>query len=235
MVPYRGRMALRVARVVLAFATLAAYPFGEGARISASLAFLVAYAIFAAGTLYETGFDAQPRAIISLAIDGAFFAYCLWVLAVAWAPALAFGYLLTAAAMLHPYPRVIGAGAGAVLLIALETGAGPFLWLALSTAVLATAFALHKDYLERRMSNVLRHNVIIRSEAEGAREAERERVAADFHDGPLQNFISFQMRLEIVKKLLARDVEAATAELRQLQELCRPQVTGLRSFVRRMQ
>jgi len=227
-------MALRVARAGLAFATLAAYPFVEGAHISASLAFLVAYAIFAAGTLYETRFDSQPRAIVSLAIDGAFFAYCLWLLPVAWAPALAFGYLLTAAAMLHPYPRVIGTSAGAVLLIALGTGPGPFLWLALSTAVLATAFALHKDFLERRMSNVLRHNVIIRSEAEGAREAERERVAADFHDGPLQDFISFQMRLEIIKKLLARDVEAATEELRQLQELCRTQVTGLRSFVRSM-
>lgn len=42
------------------------------------------------------------------------------------------------------------------------------------------------------------------------------------------------MRLEIVKKLLARDVEAATEELRQLQDLCRSQVGELRSFVRSM-
>ena len=64
MVPYRGRMALRVARVFLAFVTLGAYPFIEGAHISASLAFLVAYAIFAAGTLYETRLDSQPHALI---------------------------------------------------------------------------------------------------------------------------------------------------------------------------
>jgi len=84
------------------------------------------------------------------------------------------------------------------------------------------------------MANTLRHNVIIRSQAQGAREAERQRIAADFHDGPLQSFISFQMRLEIVKKLLGRDVEAATEELRQLQDLCRSQVGELRSFVRSM-
>jgi signal transduction histidine kinase len=99
---------------------------------------------------------------------------------------------------------------------------------------LATSFAVDKDYLERRISRVLRHNVIVRSEAEGAREAERQRVAADFHDGPLQNFISFQMRLEVIKKLLARDVQAATEELKQLQDLCRTQVGELRGFVRSM-
>ena len=99
---------------------------------------------------------------------------------------------------------------------------------------LAIALSFHKRYLDRRMSNTLRHNVIIRSQAQGAREAERQRIAADFHDGPLQSFISFQMRLEIVKKLLARDVDAAAEELRQLQELCRSQVGELRSFVRSM-
>ena len=84
------------------------------------------------------------------------------------------------------------------------------------------------------MSNTLRYNMIVRSQAEGAREAERERIAADFHDGPLQSFISFQMRLEIVRKLFGRDIDAAGDELRQLQELCRNQVTELRSFVRSM-
>ncbi len=99
---------------------------------------------------------------------------------------------------------------------------------------MAVAISFHKRYLDRRMSHTLRHNVIIRSQAQGAREAERQRIAADFHDGPLQSFISFQMRLEIIKKLLARDVEAAAEELRQLQELCKTQVGELRSFVRSM-
>ena len=235
MVPYRGRMALRVTRVALAFATLGAYPFLEGAHISSQLAFLVAYAVFATGTLYEIAVrQRSPSAIVPVAIDAAFFVYGLWLLPLTWLPALTLAYLLASAAMLHPYPRVILAGAGAALLIALSAGLGSFFWLALAAGGMATAFALHKDYLDRRMSRVLRHNVMVRSEAEGAREAERQRFAADFHDGPLQNFISFQMRLEIIKKLLARDVVAATEELKQLQELCKTQVTELRGFVRSM-
>src|SRR6185295_8088295 len=93
----------------------------------------------------------------------------------------------------------------------------------------ATAVGIYRNYLDRRMSSTLRQNVIIRSQSEGAREAERQRIAADFHDGPLQSFISFQMRLEIISKLMKRDAEAAAAELRQLQDLCRGQVTDLRS------
>ena len=94
--------------------------------------------------------------------------------------------------------------------------------------------SFYKRYLDERMSLLLRNNLIIRSQAEGAREAERQRIAADFHDGPLQSFISFQMRLEVIKKLMARDPAAALEELRQLQDLCRGQVADLRSFVRSM-
>jgi signal transduction histidine kinase len=110
----------------------------------------------------------------------------------------------------------------------------PVVWVAIASGGIAVAFACHKRYLDRRLSNTLRHNVIIRSQAQGAREAERERIAADFHDGPLQSFISFQMRLEIIKKLMARDVDAAAEELRELQGLCKTQVGELRGFVRSM-
>jgi two-component system sensor histidine kinase DegS len=98
----------------------------------------------------------------------------------------------------------------------------------------STAVGVYRGYLDRRMSSVLRQNVIIRSQAQGAREAERQRIAADFHDGPLQSFISFQMRLEIISKLMKRDAAAAAEELRQLQDLCRGQVIDLRTFVRSM-
>ncbi len=226
---------MRVGRVALAVITLAWYPFTPNAHPSSALAFLIAYAIFAAGTLYETRFDTSPRAIIPLVIDGAYFAFCKWLLPMDWASSLAFGFLLTEAAVLHPPLRVLIVAAAAMILMVLLTGIGSgLIWAALATAGIAIAYSLHKQYLERRMSNTLRHNVIIRSQAEGAREAERERIAADFHDGPLQNFISFQMRLEILRKLLARDVASAVEELGQLQDLCRNQVTELRSFVRSM-
>ena len=73
-----------------------------------------------------------------------------------------------------------------------------------------------------------------RYEAQQAREDERQRIAADFHDGPLQSFIGLQMRLEIVNRLLARDPRMAAEELIQLQELCKSQVGELRAFVRSM-
>jgi signal transduction histidine kinase len=233
MVPYQGRFALRVARVVLALACLAWYPF-TGARISSTLVFLIAYAIFSVGTLFENRFDASPRALIALVIDFVFFAFCLWLFPVAWAPELAFGYVLLSAALLHSLRWVVIAAGLAVPLALLAGPGSSALWANLGTAGIAVAFSLYKRYLEGRMSNTLRHNVIIRSQAEGARDAERERIAADFHDGPLQSFISFQMRLEILRKLMARDVEAAAEELRQLRDLCRNQVTELRSFVRSM-
>ena len=235
MVPYQGRFALRVARVVLAFACLAWYPFMGGPPVSFSLLFLIAYAIFAVGTLFDERFDAPPRAKIALVIDFAYFAFCKWLLPAEWAPALAYGYLLVSAALLQRLLYVVVVAAGAMILILTLTALGSgLIWAGWSAAGMAIALALYKRYLEGRMSNTLRHNVIIRSQAEGARDAERERIAADFHDGPLQSFISFQMRLEIVRKLLARDAAAAAAELAQLQDLCRNQLAELRSFVRSM-
>jgi signal transduction histidine kinase len=235
MIPIQARQALRLSRVALAMACLAWYPFAVKAGITTVLAFLIAYAIFAVGTLFETRFDSQPRALVALVIDAAFFAFCKWLLPADWASSLAYGYLLLSAAILHPPVRVaITAAVSLILFLLLSAPGAGVLWVAIAAAVMSLSYSLHRQYLERRMSNTLRHNVIVRSQAEGAKEAERERIAADFHDGPLQNFISFQMRLEIIRKLLGRDVEAAAEELRQLQELCRNQVGELRGFVRSM-
>jgi two-component system sensor histidine kinase DegS len=101
--------------------------------------------------------------------------------------------------------------------------------------MLSILFAIQRRNVQERLSSALKRSVISRSDAEMARQQERERIAADFHDGPLQSFISFQMRLEIIRKLLGRDPEAAVRELVQLQDLGRTQVTELRSFVRHMQ
>ncbi len=73
-----------------------------------------------------------------------------------------------------------------------------------------------------------------RASAGGAREEERLRIASDFHDGPLQSFISMQMRLEILRKLLERDFEAGVEDLKQLQGLAQTQVRDLRAFLNSM-
>ncbi len=65
-------------------------------------------------------------------------------------------------------------------------------------------------------------------------EDERQRIASDFHDGPLQSFISLQMRLEILRKLLTRDIAAGMEDLRQLQILAQQQTRDLRSFLNSM-
>jgi signal transduction histidine kinase len=235
MVPYQGRMALRVARAALALGGLAWYPFTPGSGISFALVFLIAYAIFAVGTLFEDRFDSQPSALVALVIDGTFFAVAKWLFPLGWLPALIYGYLLTSAVLMHSLTRVlITFGVSLALMSVLSPLNVSLLWNGLGSGGAAIAFSIYKHYLERRMSNTLRHNMVVRSQAQGAREAERERIAADFHDGPLQNFISFQMRLEILRKLLARDVETAAEELRQLQDLCRTQVAELRGFVRSM-
>jgi signal transduction histidine kinase len=70
--------------------------------------------------------------------------------------------------------------------------------------------------------------------AEKAREEESQRIAADFHDGPLQSFISLQMRLEILRKLLERDSDAGMQDLKQLQALAQSQVRDLRTFLHSM-
>jgi signal transduction histidine kinase len=70
--------------------------------------------------------------------------------------------------------------------------------------------------------------------AEKAREQERIRIASDFHDGPLQSFISLQMRLEILRKVMERDENAGMADLKQLQALAQSQVGDLRTFLRSM-
>jgi signal transduction histidine kinase len=70
--------------------------------------------------------------------------------------------------------------------------------------------------------------------AEKARELERQRIASDFHDGPLQSFISLQMRLEILRKLLDRDFHAGMQDLKQLQQLAVGQIRDLRAFLHSM-
>jgi signal transduction histidine kinase len=100
--------------------------------------------------------------------------------------------------------------------------------------VLACAFAVYRRRLESRLEAWAQRSDETREEARRAREAERQRIASDFHDGPLQSFISLQMRLEILRKLLERDVHAGMDDLRELQDLAQQQVKELRAFVRSM-
>lgn len=236
MIPYRGRLSLRIARTVLAAACLAWYGISAGLHVNWLTALLAAYLAYSLGALYEVRFDASMRSPVGILADTLYFGLWSFIAPGAWMPAMAAGYLLASVCLLQDLPRTVSAAAVAlVLAVVLPSPATPALiWTVCATGAAAIVLSLYKRYLDERMSILLRNNLIIRSQAEGAREAERQRIAADFHDGPLQSFISFQMRLQVIKKLMARDAEAAEEELRQLQDLCRAQVADLRSFVRSM-
>jgi signal transduction histidine kinase len=236
MVPYHGRLALRIARLILAVACAAAYVRTAGFEQNWVTALVAAYAVYSLGAVFAVRYETPIRAATAIVADATNFAIWTWQAPGDWQPALACGYLLGSTVLLHDLVRAAITFA-AVLFIALILPAGRngnLVWTVVATGAAAAAVGLYKRYLEERMSTTLRHNVMIRSQSQLAREAERQRIAADFHDGPLQSFISFQMRLEVIRKLMQRDIEAGTRELQQLQELCQSQVTDLRSFVRSM-
>jgi signal transduction histidine kinase len=236
MIPYRGRLSLRIARTVLALSCLGWNALTAGLHLNWLNALLAAYAVYSFGALSEARFDKAMRSPIGVLADMLYFGLWSWVAPAAWMPAIAAAYLLASVCLLQDLARTGAVAAVALILAALlPSPASPFLiWTVGAAGAVAMCMSLYKRYLDERMSVLLRNNLIIRSQAEGAREAERQRIAADFHDGPLQSFISFQMRLEIIKKLMSRDPPAAAEELRELQELCKDQVTDLRSFVRSM-
>jgi signal transduction histidine kinase len=244
MVPYRGRFALRIARLVLSTACLITYVRASGWRLTWVVALLAAYLVYALGAMIEVRYDSTRRTNLGMVIDTAFFGFWTYLAPggwtgstpAGWLSALDTSYLFVSVVLLQEVSRV--AMVALVVLVDALLFTPPeemsLVWTSLGMGSASIALSLYKRYVDSRMSSTLRHNVIIRSQAQGAREAERQRMAHDFHDGPLQSFISFQMRLEVIKKLLSRDVDAAFAELVQLQDLCRTQVGELRGFVRSM-
>jgi len=189
MVPYRGRLALRIARIALAIACLAWYAFRADERFASILAVLAAYLVYAVGTLFELRLDSPVRARIALIADTVFFGFWLWVVASGWIgwpssgwiSALLCGYVLVSAVMLHDVLRASGVAAVVVLLAFLFAPRGemPLVWVSLAAGGLGVALSVEKRYLNRRLSHTLRHNVVIRSQAQGAREAERQRIAQE--------------------------------------------------------
>jgi signal transduction histidine kinase len=104
----------------------------------------------------------------------------------------------------------------------------------LVAGVLTCGCAVHKRRYKVRIEQLSEKVEEVQKGAEKAREAERQRIASDFHDGPLQSFISMQMRLEILRKLLERDFQAGMQDLVELQALAQSQIRDLRVFLHSM-
>jgi signal transduction histidine kinase len=176
--------------------------------------------------------------ILNLVLDVSAFFLCvaLGQETDAWLPSIAALYLFLATATQQDWRDVLLI---TVLSLAFVNSVRPPNYdrlqpLLLVLGMFGCVVALQKQSLMERLSNVSRQAVLYRRESQQAREAERERIAADFHDGPLQAFIAVQMRIEIARKMLERNHEAGMEELRQLRDVCSQQVTEVRSFVRSM-
>lgn len=155
---------------------------------------------------------------------------------VIWLPAFYYLYMLTEAVFVYGAPEVlVVVVVSAVFCIAVQSpNVFPIRRTAVAMGALAYAFAVYRKRLETRMQELERESGETKAEARRAREAESQRIASDFHDGPLQSFISLQMRLEILRKILERDFGAGMDDLRDLQSLAQQQVKELRAFVRSM-
>lgn len=243
MLPYPWRLFIGLARTALGIACLALHLTYSNSAISWALIPLTGFVLYSLFAM-KRGMESGGVPAFVLVVDCA--AFVAWYSitgsyaphAGAWSVlALAiYLFLISSAVLSHDWRWVLGVMATCLAVASFAPAAdlipvGPsMIW----CAVLSIVWMVHNQYLERRLARASRHSVLYRFEAQQAREDERERIAADFHDGPLQSFIGLQMRLEILKKMMARDPQMAVEELRQLQELCQSQVGELRSFVRSM-
>lgn len=153
-----------------------------------------------------------------------------------WLPSIYFLYLLSfAVALTGPAEVFVVVGISLVFCaVAKQAQLAPLERTIMVGGVMAGAFSICKKRLTDRIEQLTRESEGSRQQSLTAAEAERQRIASDFHDGPLQSFISLQMRLEIVRKMLERNPAAGMEELQQLQNLAVSQVRELRAFVRSM-
>lgn len=198
----------------------------------------VLYVVYAVAAIFNKSLEQLGFPQLGLLVDMVFFILCATMQTdySVGLTSLFYLYVLLAAALEHTSREVIIVVAISVMFLLL-------LWPAknvvLSPTLLLTGAAviivsLQKKFLQDRFKAASTQAHMYRSEAEHAREAERQRIAADFHDGPLQSFVAIQMRLEVIRKMLERDPRMATEELKQLQELTKSQSVELRSWLRSM-
>jgi signal transduction histidine kinase len=153
-----------------------------------------------------------------------------------WMASVFFLYLLTEALVFYTSIELVAiAGVCAIFcgLLPFDT-LRALLPTVLVAGTLACGFAISQQRQKRAFDGMNQKVAEAQKAAEKVREEERQRIAADFHDGPLQSFISLQMRLEILRKVLERDVNAGFEDLKELQRLAQAQVRDLRTFLHSM-
>ena len=144
-----------------------------------------------------------------------------------------FMFLMTTAVLLYDWREILVITV-CVLALAIVRKPPEFEPLVVSAATLsglALVCVWQRGRMEKRIYQLSRQSVMARAEAEQGKANERERIAEDFHDGPLQGTISFQVRLEVLRRILLKDKDKAMVELEQLQGFWKNQVAEMRAFV----
>jgi signal transduction histidine kinase len=199
------------------------------------LALFLAYALLA---LRGRSIRRFSHATPSLIVDAIFLLTCAGISA---AGALAltmavFAFLLAKGLLFHTSVQLV-ATAGLCLPLVLLIRSEEIRLLApglLIATVLALLGSRQKESLIRRFLTGLHRPTESRTVIDAALKAERLRLAADFHDGPLQSFAGLQMRLEVIRKKLQDDPAGAMKELIELQELASTQTDEIRHFIHNM-
>ena len=153
-----------------------------------------------------------------------------------WMASVFYLFLLAEALILYtPVQLAIVAGISAIYCTVLPVASVRLLEPTVVVAgLIGCAFAFQRQRQDHEMGVLVERLADAEAAAEKAREQERQRIASDFHDGPLQSLISMQMRLEVARKLLERDFQAGVEDLKQLQALALAQVRDLRAFLHSM-
>ncbi len=201
------------------------------------LLFALAFAAYSIVALLWNRFDRIQASLIGLFFEAAFFIVfaAYGADSSSWISSFFVLYLMMSAAVNHDWGDVfiiVGASLGlfGVVVPQHET----LRRVVLISGLLACALAYQKRKLKQWLAESARREEALRGEADKAREAERIRIAGDFHDGPLQSFIALQVRLDILGTLLKRDPAAGMQDLKELQQLSREIVADVRSFLRSM-
>jgi signal transduction histidine kinase len=237
-VPQAWRRGLAWSRAALALSCLASQLLPGTQSHWAVTALAGAFASYSLTILAWKHAEKASGALLGLVFDTIFFLTFSAYAAdqTLWLSSAFYLYLLLSAVLLHRWADVcMVVGTSIAFFVAARPADTDALWrVVLWTGLLACVLAFHMRRLEQRLAGRTRETEELRLNAESALEAERQRIAGDFHDGPLQNFIGFQMRLEVLRKTLDRDTPSGLRELRELQEQSKSQVRELRAFLRGM-
>jgi signal transduction histidine kinase len=197
-----------------------------------------AYAVYSLLALSGRSLERIGFSLLSLLVDTIFFliSAALPLEYNVGVTSLFYLYILLSAAMLHTAREVFSV---VVATLAFFYWSRPTEILVLSPALLLSGsaviiMAMQRKALQDRLAATSQQALLFRSEAEQARESERQRIAHDFHDGPLQCFVGLQMRLEVLRKVLEKDPAFAAAELASLQADVKGHIEEIRTFVRNM-